>query len=451
MFIESLSDDARLSGVTTAVYGLGKMGLPLAAVLADHGASVHGVDIDPDVVAAVNKGDCPVRGEPGLPELLEEYGGAELTATTDGVAAAEAAEFVVVLVPTVVDEDREPVLGPVLNAAETIGRGLSGGELVVLESTAPPGTTVGPFTEAVAPPSLEAGVDFGVAHCPERTSSGRVIEDLTRSYPKIVGGISEASTGAAARVYRRFNEPGVIEMGSATEAEAVKLFEGVYRDVNIALANELALACEEWGLDARTVFEAANTQPYCDIHDPGVGVGGHCIPVYPHFVVNRASETPLLQTARDVNDGMPGYTANLTTAALEAMDVDPQNANALVLGVTYRPGVNETRFAPALDLIPALSEAGVRVHAHDPLLGADRLESFGAVPVESVHDIANLDAAILVTGHEEYAELDLSRLAAGMRTALLVDGRDFFDHEAVAAAGLRRITVGDGTDDRSQA
>ena len=166
------------------------------------------------------------------------------------------------LVPTIVGEDRLLVLEPVLGAATTIRRGLSGDELVVLESTAPPGTTAGSFTEAVTFSSLNPGVDFGVAHCTERTSSGRINEALTRSYPKMVGGISEASTSAASRVFRPFNEPGVHEMGSATEAEAVKEFEGSYRDLIIALANELALACEEWGLDARTVFEAAKTQPY---------------------------------------------------------------------------------------------------------------------------------------------------------------------------------------------
>lgn len=179
-------------------------------------------------------------------------------------------------------------------------------------------------------------------------------------------------------------------------------------------------------------------------------MGGHCIPVYPHFVVNHASETPLFWTARDLNDEMLGYTASLTTAALEVMDIDPQDANPLVLGVTYLPGADETRFAQALDLIPGLSGAGVEVYAHDPLLDVDRLESFGAVPVESVQDLPDLDAFILFTGREEYAGLELSYLAEEMRTPLMVDGCDFLEYEAVAAAGLRRITDADGTDGWSQ-
>jgi len=257
---EAFGEDGTLRGTTVAVYGLGKMGLPLAAVFAEAGASVHGVDIDETVVTAVNEGRAPVE-EPGLEELLGTYGGDGIEATTDGAVAAAAADVHVVIVPTVLESDGQPALGPVLDVAGDISSGVDVGDLVILESTAPPGTTDGPFRAAVEPDGLTAGEDFGLAHCPERTSAGRVLRDLTESYPKIVGGIDEPSTSAAASLYRTFNEPGVIEVSSTTAAEAVKVFEGVYRDVNIALANELGKACEEWGLDADEVFEAANTQP----------------------------------------------------------------------------------------------------------------------------------------------------------------------------------------------
>ncbi|WP_436911324.1 nucleotide sugar dehydrogenase [Halosimplex marinum] len=439
--LAALDEQSDLDGLEVAVYGLGKMGLPLAAVLADSGATVHGVDIDSDVVAAVNDGRSPVS-EPGLPALLEDHGGGALTATTDGAAAARRADVMIVLVPTVVDGDGDPDLGPVLAAGEAIREGVDAGDLVVLESTVPPGTTAGAFADAVEPDDLVAGEDFGLAHCPERTSSGRVLRDLTESYPKIVGATSADATAVAADFYRTFNEPGVVELPGATAAEMVKVSEGIYRDVNIALANELAKACEEWGLDAGTVFEAANTQPFCEIHDPGVGVGGHCIPVYPHFVIDGASETPLLETARAVNDGMPAHTAELVTDALDARDVAPTDARVLVLGLTYRPGVRETRFAPAFDLVDELDERGVSVAAHDPLLTAEAVERAGATPVEDPLD-GEWDAVALATGHEEYRDIDLGALRERMRTPVLVDGRDFFDPEAVAAFDYR--CVGDGT------
>lgn len=431
MKTSSVQEGMELSETTVAVYGLGKMGLPLAAVLADYGADVRGVDVDSDVVEAVNSGVSPVENEPGLPELVGEHGGHSLEATTDGVDAARSAEVMIVLVPTLVDEDHEPDLGPVLEVASDVRHGVEEGDLVILESTVPPGTTAGEFAEAVEPESMEAGEDFGVAHCPERTSSGRVIEDVTESYPKIVGGVDDDSTRLAASLYRQFNEPGVIPVGSATAAEAVKVFEGVYRDTNIALANELAKACEEWGLDAGEVFAAANTQPYCDIHDPGIGVGGHCIPVYPHFVIDRAEDTPLLRTSREVNDGMPAHTVDTLESLLEGRGRSLDGASVLVMGLTYRPGVRELRFAPAVDAIEVLRDRGARVYAHDPLLSKEEVEELGAEYAE-VED-AEVDAVLLATGHDEYGDVDLDALEQNVESSVFVDGRRFFEPEEMEA------------------
>jgi len=436
----SLRDDIELSQTMVAVYGLGKMGLPLAVVLADNGADVKGVDIDEEVVDAVNSGDSPVENEPGLPELVERYGGDRLEATTDGVTAARNAEVMIILVPTVVDEEYEPVLGPVLDVAEDISQGIDEGDLVILESTVPPGTTRDDLTERVTPEGLEPGTDFGVSHCPERTSSGRVIKDATESYPKIVGGIDEESTRLAASLYRSFNKPGVIEMSSATAAEAVKVFEGVYRDTNIALANELSKACENWGLDSKEVFEAANSQPYCDIHVPGCGVGGHCIPVYPHFVINRADETPLLETSREVNDGMPGHTVEILESLLAGQGTTTEGSKVLVMGVTYRAGVRETRYAPALDIIEILNERGAEVYAHDPLLSSEDIEDLGASYTE-VED-AEVDAVVLATGHEEYRKVDLESLRQRMGTPVFVDGRRFFEPEEMDEMKFTYATIG---------
>lgn len=436
----SLRDDIELSETTIAVYGLGKMGLPLASVLADRGADVLGVDIDEVVVESVNSGVSPVDNEPGLPSLLEKHGGEALEATTDGVEAARRAEVMIILVPTVVDEEYEPIMEPVLDVADDIRQGVGEGDLVILESTVPPGTTANELTEAVEPDALAAGDDFGVAHCPERTSSGRVIKDVTESYPKIIGGIDDESTRLAASLYRSFNEPGVIEMSSATAAEAVKVFEGVYRDTNIALANELAKACEDWGLDSKEVFEAANSQPYCDIHVPGCGVGGHCIPVYPHFVINRADDTPLLETSRRVNDGMPDHTIGILESLLEGQGVALDDASVLVMGVTYRPGVHETRYAPAVDIIEILNDEGAEVYAHDPLLSPDEIEGFGASYAE-IED-AEVDAVVLATGHEEYRDVDLGKLRGRTETGVFVDGRRFYEPKEMG--GFVYATIGRG-------
>ena len=435
IYTDSGGSSFSLGDVTVSVIGLGKMGLPLAAVLADRGATVMGVDINPEVVSAVENGESPVSNEPGLPDLVASYAGERLSATTDGEAAVSEADVHILLVPTVVDDNHKPILDPVLSAAESISAGVSAGDLVVLESTVPPGTTDELLVPAVTPDdrALEPGTDFGVAYCPERTSSGRVIKDLTESYPKIVSGIDAASTQAAAAFYRAFNEPGVIKTESTTEAEAVKVFEGVYRDVNIALANELAKACEQWGINAHSVFDAANTQPYCNIHQPGVGVGGHCIPVYPHFVTNQYAETPLIETARAVNTSMPSHTVDRLNDKLAANGVDLAKASVLVLGLTYRPGVEELRYAPALDVIDLLLHTGVDVSAHDPLLDPETIAEFGAMPVADPTAADGIDGIVLATGHEEYAEIDIAALREAVRTPVFVDGRNFFDAEQLSA------------------
>jgi nucleotide sugar dehydrogenase len=441
--MNSFVKHGNLSETKIAVYGLGKMGLPLAAVLADAGFRVIGVDIDETVTIAVNEGSNPIDGEPGLDELVDTYGGRELEATTNGVRAAERTDIMILLVPTVLDDHQNPNLDSVMAAATDVSKGLTEGDLVILESTIPPGTTAGGLADTLETDSLSAGDDFGLAHCPERTYAGRVIQDLTESYPKIVGGIDADSTEAAAELYNEFNEPGVIKLNSATAAEAVKVFEGVYRDTNIALANELGKVCEEWGLNAHEVFEAANSQPFCDIHTPGIGVGGHCIPVYPHFIISGTSETPLLETSREVNDGMPNHAVSILESLLAGQGRSLDDANVLVLGVTYRAGVRETRYAPALDVIEILRERGASTFAHDPLLSDSELSATDANPVTDPLAVDDLDGVILSTGHEVYNSLDLDALHDRMRSRIIVDGRCFFDRSVVEDFTYARI--GDGT------
>ncbi|WP_411966269.1 nucleotide sugar dehydrogenase [Haloferax sp. YSMS24] len=408
--------------VPVAVYGLGKMGLPLAAVYARVTGDVVGVDINDDVVRTVNDGECHVAKEPGLPELVaEQVERGALRATTDSVAAAETAVVHVIIVPTPLSDDREPDLAAFEAVLDSIATGLSAGDMVVVECTVPPGTSrelVVPYLEAKSGVTRD---EFGVAFCPERTSSGRALQDITESYPKIVGGVDAESTRVASLIYSEITANEVIEMSDATTAEAVKLFEGVYRDVNIALANELARARDDLGIDVREAIDAANTQPYCNIHAPGAGVGGHCIPWYPYFITSRVSaEMPLLLTARDVNDSMPTFTADKLRDELARTGRDIEGATVAVLGVTYRPGVAETRATPAAGVIDRLREHGASVLAVDPMLDDDVVASFGATPV-ALADLTShaLDGVVVVTPHEEFDDIEW----AAFDDLVVVDGR----------------------------
>jgi UDP-N-acetyl-D-mannosaminuronic acid dehydrogenase len=420
-----------------AVYGLGKMGLPMAAVYAERSGNVTGVDVDPSVAVAVDTGESHIQGEPGLAELVaEQVDRGALSATTDGVAAAEAATVHVVIVPTPLNDAKQPDLEAVTAALNTIAEGLEEGELVCIECTVPPGTCRDAADHLAAVSGLSPD-QFGVAFCPERTSSGQAIEDIRGAYPKVVGGIDPESTRVAELLYGELSDNEIIAVTDATTAEAVKLFEGLYRDVNIALANELAWVQADLGIDVREAIEVANTQPFCEIHDPGAGVGGHCIPWYPHFLMSQTEEpTPLLETARAVNNSMPWFTVEWTTRELEAMGTPIEDATVAVLGLTYRPGVAETRATPAAPIIEQLQKRGASVVACDPMIEGPTEFNVDLMPVEELASLSP-DAIVLVTPHEEFAAVDWDAYS----DAVLIDGRDAVPSDAAVG---RRYTIGRG-------
>jgi UDP-N-acetyl-D-mannosaminuronic acid dehydrogenase len=404
------------------------MGLPLAAVYAQVTGNVTGIDVDESVVDTINAGDCPVRGEPDLPALVSRLVSAgALEATTAGNTAIERASVHVIIVPTLIDERNDPDLTPLIAALETIGAGLSPGDLVIVESTVPPGTC-----REVAVPILEdeSGLElgeFGVAFCPERTSSGRALEDIRGAYPKVVGGADEESTRTAAVIYEQITDNDVLTVSNCTTAECVKIFEGLYRDVNIALANELATFTDELGIDVNEAIDVANTQPFCDIHRPGPGVGGHCIPYYPYFLISETqTEAPLLKTARSVNDQMPAFVVSSLRQELSAIGRRLADADVLLLGVTYRPGIDETRASPAYPLANQLSKIGANVTVVDPVCSdvgdvAGTRVSLDEVPSRS------FDAAVLVTAHDEFDSFPWE----AFEDLVVVDGRQALDPSSI--------------------
>jgi UDP-N-acetyl-D-mannosaminuronic acid dehydrogenase len=434
---ESRQRDRLTSGeFPVAVYGLGKMGLPLAAVYAETTGNAIGVDVDPGVVDAVADGESHVVGEPGLDALVaQQVDAGRLAATTDGPGAAETARIHVIIVPTLLDDDDEPDLSTVESVADDIAAGLAPGDLVIAESTLPPGTCRDVLEPHLAAESGLERDEFGLAFCPERTSSGTALRDIRGRYPKVVGGVDDESTRAAAIVYDELSENDVHTVSDATTAEAVKVFEGIYRDVNIGLANELGRLADELGISVREAIDTANDLPMCQLHDPGPGVGGHCIPYYPHFLLDRTDEPmDLTRTARRVNDRMPSVVVDRLERDLERVDTDLAGAAVVVLGLTYRPGVAETRASPAIGVIDTLLERGANVAGVDPLVDP---ADYGARPV-ATDDLTeeSFDAAVIVTPHETFDRIDWDALEA----TIVVDGRDAVDlsetaHRAYVVAG----------------
>ena len=422
--------EALTSGeVTVGVYGLGKMGLPLAAVYADVTGAVKGADIDPDVVRQINAGRNPIEGEPGLDDLVSDLAhDGSLEAFEEPWAVASEASIHVVIVPTLIDDDNQVDLAAVEAVTQDVGDELDAGDVVIYESTLPPRSTVDellPILEANSGLSLG---EFGVAFCPERTKSGRALKDIRGAHPKIVGGADDESRRVSELIYGELSSNEIIPVSDTTTAEAVKVFEGVYRDVNIGLANELGRHADAMGIDVTEAIDAANTQPVCDIHTPGAGVGGHCIPYYPHFLIQQFdTDSRVMETAREVNEQMPVYTAEQALDALDAEGVAPDAASVLVLGLTYRPGVQEIRATPSLPVVERLAEAGADVRAVDPVLDEyDAFEEAGAT-ILSMDEVGDdpVDAAVLVTPQEAFDDIDVPSLGPGDpdRDLVVVDGR----------------------------
>ena len=362
---------------TVTVVGAGKMGLPLAAQFASHGWHVIAADINDAVVASINEGRAHFAEEPGLAELVQEvHAAGRLRATTDAAAAARESDVVLLIVPVMLDDHQQPDHRYMDAAVQSIAPGVTAGTLVIFETTLPVGDTRGRYVPLLEQATgLHADDDLLVAFSPERLFSGAVFRNLS-TYPKLVGGIGPASTDRATRFYASVLDAEVVAMSSAEAAELSKLAETTYRDLNIAFANELAAYADRLGIDALEAIRAANSQPYSHIHQPGLGVGGHCIPVYPHFLLSRAPEMELVALARRTNDGQVAAAVRRLAGELGGL----RDVPVLVLGLTYRENVKELAYSRALALLAQLAEAGARVEAWDPLLSTSEIEALGATP-----------------------------------------------------------------------
>ena len=420
--------------MNVTVVALGKVGLPVAALYASRGHLVTGCDTNPAVVAAVNRGESHLPHEPGLAERLAGVVGAgRLRATLDTAVGVAGADIVIVLVPLDVDDRHVPDFGPLDAAFAAVARGLRPGALVLLETTVTVGTCRERFLPVLESSGRRCGRDFFFAFSPERVQSGRVERDLA-TYPRVVGGIDAPSAERAAAFYAQNLGVPVITLANAEAAEFCKLAESVYRDVNIALANELARYAAARGVDFHEVIRAANSQPQSHLHRPGLGVGGHCIPVYPYFVAADAEQADLTLTARAINDGMPAYAAELLEDALGGL----ADRRILILGLTYRAGVKETAHSPALDLAREVQRRGATALGHDPLLSADEIAGAGLLPA-ALDGSASADALVLHTADPAYRDLD-PRLASGVRVVL--DGAGALEPERIAGLGYTYLAVG---------
>jgi nucleotide sugar dehydrogenase len=423
------------------VVALGKIGLPLAVQFATKGFPVIGCDVNGETVSLVNSGSTPFPGEAFLEERLAAVvTGGLFSASTNTADSVKKSDVVVVVVPLFVDGKGVPDFGWMDAATRDIAAGLKPGTLVSYETTLPVGTTRNRFAKMLEEGSgLKAGVDFNLVFSPERVLTGRVFADLRR-YPKLVGGVTPACAESGVQFYESvldFDERpdlpkpnGVWNLGSCEASEMAKLAETTYRDVNIGLANQFAQYADSQGIDIYKVIEACNSQPFSHVHQPGIAVGGHCIPIYPQMYLWNDPAATIVNAARQANFGMPRYGVDL----LVKVHGNLQGQTVGVFGASYRGGVKETAFSGVFDVVIELQNQGAVVKVHDPMYSDNELVELGFVPL---HYGESLDAAVFQADHAEYSSLS-AEMIGNARTIL--NGRNI----KFASVFPNSVSIGDG-------
>jgi UDP-N-acetyl-D-glucosamine dehydrogenase len=382
--------------MTIGIIGLGYVGLPLAVAFAEAGETVIGLDTNASRVDALRRGESHVEDVPSE-QLRQLEGRFEATTMVRRLALADA---ILICVPTPLTPNREPDLGPLLSAANTVAGVLQRGQTVVLESTTYPGTTRERLLPILEETGLSAGVDFHLAFSPERVDPGRTDHTL-RSTPKVIGGLTPACTERALTVYGRICDH-LVPVTTPEVAEMSKLLENIFRAVNIALVNELAMLADRMQLDIWEVVDAASTKPFGFMRfDPGPGMGGHCLPVDPFYLSWKAREyevtTEFIELAGKVNQRTPFFCVERIERALNEMSKPARGSKVLLLGVSYKPGVGDIRESPALKILARMRELGADVRYHDPHVA--ELPQFGLTSVDLAEGIAEADLAVIVTAH----------------------------------------------------
>ena len=418
------------------VLGMGYIGLPTASTFASNGLRVTGVDVNRRVVDVLRNGEIHIQ-EPGLRTLVQAaFGSGNLRVAEH----PEPADAFVIAVPTPIRADKRADLSAVRTAAEAIATQLRPGNLVVLESTSPPRTTVDVLAPILERSGLRAGADFYLAYSPERVLPGQILRELIEN-ARVIGGINRASAEAGRDLYAIFVR-GEILLTDATTAEMVKLMENTYRDVNIAVANEFASLAERFGVDVWEAIALANRHPRVDILRPGPGVGGHCISVDPWFLVEAApDETALIRQARDVNDEQPERVVTRLRSALDGL----AGKKLAVLGLAYKADVDDLRESPALEVAARLAAEGASVLTYEP--NAPTVTAAGAQAAESMEAaLEGADALILLVDHRELAQLPPAEAASRMRGRIVYDSRGVLPRALWEKAGFTVYVLGVGAE-----
>jgi nucleotide sugar dehydrogenase len=428
--IEDVLESINSKSLKVCIVGIGRIGLPTALSFAKSGLKTIGVDINENLIKTINSGNFPLKDEPGYDEIFEDVIKNKSFSVTSKIEdAVPNSDLVVLSLPTPMDENNIPDYSSLRNVATRLSTLLSPNSLVIVESTIEPGFIEDEMVSIISDSSrLIVENNFFIGVCPENANPGEILHDFTH-LPRLVGGINQNITKIITMIYKYVFSVDLIEMENCKTANAVKLTTNVFRDINIAFVSELALMFEKLGIDTMKVLEAAKAKYNFQIHYPGAGVGGPCLPINSYQLLNTARRTgvklSIVESGRMINESMPDHVIKITLDAFNECKKSIEKSKILIMGISYKPNVKDIQLTPAKDIIKKFQNLGSLVHIYDPFFHST--EVFGLKVEDNFENILpEMDAVVIVTGHDEFKHIEIDSFLK-MKSKILIDSRGIID------------------------
>ena len=432
--MDEVKNSLETKSLKVCVVGIGRIGLPTALSFAKSGLPTVGVDINENLVRTINSGVFPLKDEPGYEEIFNDVIKNKMFSVTTKIEdAVPNSDLVLLSLPTPMDENNVPDYSSLRTAASKLSEILSPNSLVIIESTIEPGFIEDEMVSIISKSGrLKIEENFFIGVCPENANPGEILHDFT-NLPRLIAGINNDVTKIIKMIYNFVFPVELVEMPNCKTASAVKLTTNVFRDINIAFVSELSLMFEKLGIDTIKVLEAAKKKYNFQVHYPGSGVGGPCLPINSYQLLNTARRTgtklSIIESGRKINEKMPDHTVELTSNAFKECNKSIQNSEILILGVSYKPNVKDIQLSPAEYIIEKFQNLGANVHIYDPNFSST--EVFGIKVEDNLDDVlSKMDAAVIVTGHDDFKKIEISSFAK-MKTPILIDTRGIIEPQSV--------------------
>ena len=449
--LDDVKNYLKSNQIRVCVIGIGRIGLPTALSFAHAGLPTIGVDINSNLVQMINSKEYPLQDEPGFDKIFEGVMAKNtFHATTNILEAVPVSNFVILSLPTPMDKNNVPDYSALISVSKDLNKILKPGSLIVVESTIEPGFVENELISIIEGKDnrIKAKRDFGIATCPETANPGEILSDF-KKLPRLVGAIDERTTNIVSEMYRHVFGVEIIKMPDCKTANAAKLTANVFRDINIAFVNELAILFENLGIDIIKVLEACGKKYNFETHYPGAGVGGPCLPVNSYQILNSARGMEnngmlrIIRAARETNESMPYHVVELLSDALNEIGKSVKGSTIAVLGISYKPNVKDIQLTPAEAIVKRLDQLQAMVKIYDPHFKSTQVFSH-KTENNLIDAISNVDAAIIVTAHNEFLGIDPSLFVSKMKTPVIIDSRGVMDIYAAKKAGLIFRGIGRG-------